>query len=158
MNIFLFLYASMKEKWVFLGCGQNETFEDVILKTLISICCRNNRKRMFIRQQDWEDFPSWPESHNRTWLTCVNSLVLLWLQSWNKQLLLTAFISREVLPSEPSEPFLTFALYLTAQMGCCVTCPWSLKRTTRRARDGRAAGLWSHWAEAPGRQHRTVPI
>lgn len=43
-------------------------------------------------------------------------------------------------------------------MGCCVTCPWSLRRMTFHAKDDRAAGLLSRWAEALGRRRRTAPI
>ena len=31
MNIFWFLYSSMTVNWISLSCGQNKTFEDVIL-------------------------------------------------------------------------------------------------------------------------------
>ena len=63
-----------------------------------------------------------------------------------------------LLPWGPSLFFLAVSFYLTPQMGCCVTCPWSLRRMTFRAKAGRAAGPLCHWAEAPARQHRTVPI
>lgn len=111
-----------------------------------------NRKRMCGQQQD-EKVPSLHHGqdsiHTKTADLCQQSFSLL-----IKEILLTVSPSGEVLMSEP---FVMFALYLTAQMGCCVTCPWSLRRTTFRAKDGQTAGPPSHWAAAPGHQHRTVP-